>query len=401
MPQIRAMIVDGDLDSRGTAKRAVGRAGMDLAGESGYGTEAVSLAIDSQPDVIFVCVEEPVARALDTVEGLANSLPTTPVIVYSTQNNADAVRRAMVVGAREYIVKPIESSRAREAAKAALDYEARRDLQRAGLTGVRGRGTVVTVAAAKGGVGKSVLTVNLAAALSAEPGRSIVVLDADTHFGDVATMFDLSPSVTVADLTQNCGSLDRGNVRRFVTTHEPSGVDVLAASEDDEQAWDRCSLEDLKRMIDLFAQVYDFVLIDTSGGFGSFVRVCVESSTLTLVVTSDDVSSVRDTAAAVRRLERWGVQPERVRFVLNEEGSRKGVDARDLAEAIGRPISWIVPFDPAVQESVQAGEPLVLRSRRSGGARVIRSLATLIGGAQGAQSQQSFLGRMLPGRGIA
>src|SRR5439155_7041024 len=138
----------------------------------------------------------------------------------------------------------------------------------------------------------------------------------------------------------------------------------LAASKHDEEAWERCCLADLKRVIDLFAQVYDFGVIDTSGGFGSFLRACVESSTLTLVVTSDDVSSVRDTATAVRRLAKWGIQPERIRFVLNEESAHKGVKARDLAEAIGRPISWIVPYDPAVLESVQAGEPLVLRSRR-------------------------------------
>src|SRR5439155_12248888 len=100
---------------------------------------------------------------------------------------------------------------------------------RAGLAGVRGRGTVITIAAAKGGVGKSMLTVNLAAALSWEPGRSIVVLDADTHFGDVAPLLDLVPTTTVADLTQNCQRLDRGNIRQFVTRHEASGVAILAA----------------------------------------------------------------------------------------------------------------------------------------------------------------------------
>jgi MinD-like ATPase involved in chromosome partitioning or flagellar assembly len=185
-----------------------------------------------------------------------------------------------------------------------------------------------------------------------------------------------------------------------VTKHSATGVEVLAASEDDGEVWERCSPEDMKRLIDLFAQVYDFVLIDTSGGFGTFVRACVESATLTLVVTSDDVSSVRDTAAAVRRLERWQIEADRVRFIVNEESAHEGVKLRDISEAIGRQISWVLPYDRAVIESVQRGQPVVLRNRRSPATRVMTSVATLIGGVQGPRERPSFIGRVLPGRGL-
>lgn len=401
MNEVRALVVDGNLDSRAAMKRSAGRAGLSLVGESGYGTESVSLALETRPEVVLVSVEEPAARALDTVDGLVNALPSTPVIVYSTLTSVEAFRRAMVVGAREYVIKPVEPEELRRAVRTALHQETRRELQRAGVIGIRGRGTIITVAAAKGGVGKSVLAVNLAVALTNEPGRSVVIIDADTHFGDVATMFDLSPAVTVSDLTRYLGGLSRENVRDYVTRHERSGVDVLAASEDDEEAWDRCSREDVQRIIDLFAQVYDFVVIDTSGGLGAFVRACIELSTLTLMVTSDDVSSVRDTTAAARRLLKWAIPPERVLYVLNRGSAQKGVNPRDIVEAVGQPLSWLVPYDPAVLRSVQAGEPLVLRNRRGASARVIESLAALIGGAQGSREQASFFSRVLAGKGAA
>lgn len=401
MSEVRALVVDGNLDSRAAMKRAANRAGLTLAGESGYGTEAVSLALEVQPEVVLVSVEEPAARALDTVDGLVNSVPSTPVIVYSTLSSPEALRRAMVVGAREYVIKPVEPEELRGAVRTALRQETRRELQRAGVAGIRGRGTIITVAAAKGGVGKSVITVNLATALRTEPGRSLVVIDGDTHFGDIATMFDLTPAMTVSDLTRRLPELNRDNVREYVTHYERRGIDVLAASTEDEDAWTRCSLEDITRVIGLFAQVYDFVLIDTSGGLGSFVRACIELSTLTLMITSDDVSSVRDTAVAAQRLLRWGIPSERVLYVLNRGNPQPGVKPRDIAEAIGRPLSWIVPYDPAVLQSVQTGEPLVLLRRRSSGARVIEALATVIGGAQGSGEQPSFFGRLLTGKGAA
>src|SRR5690606_30092299 len=135
-------------------KRAVARADLDLVGEVGYGTEAVSLALEARPDVIFVAVEEPAARPLDTADGLANALPDTPIIIYSSAGDAESVRRGMIFGARDYLVKPVESARLREAISVALNQEERRQMRRAGqLSAVRGRGSVITVAGAKGGIG--------------------------------------------------------------------------------------------------------------------------------------------------------------------------------------------------------------------------------------------------------
>ena len=178
----------------------------------------------------------------------------------------------MVFGARDYVIKPVDSGRLREAANIALGQEERRQMRRAGqLSDVYGRGTVITVAGAKGGIGKSVLSVNLAVALRDETKRAVLIIDADTQFGDVATMLDVIPQHNVSDVVRQRASLDRTGVREFVTTHPPTGLDILAASED-EDAWGGCTQDEVKRLIDLYAQVYDFVIIDTAGAMDTFVR---------------------------------------------------------------------------------------------------------------------------------
>ncbi len=404
MVNLRVLIADEDLDSRSAIKRALPRAGLELVGETGYGTEAVSLALETRPDVIFVAVEEPAARPLDTADGLANALPNTPIIIYSSLSDAESVRRGMVFGARDYVIKPVDAARLSEAAQVALAQEERRQMRRAGqLADVYGRGTVITIAGAKGGIGKSVVSVNLAVALRQETRRAVVIIDADTQFGDVATMLDVIPERTVAEMIRDRASLDRTMVRQYVTTHPPTGLDILAATED-EGAWALCSADDIKRIIDLYAQVYDFVIVDTAGAMDSFVRACVEASTLTLIVSSGDVSSVRDTAAAVRRLDRWGVPSERVRYVLNAGSHDQGISADELAASIGRDVFWVVPHDRAVIESVQVGQPLVLRASKTKSAQSISGLARRIGGRHGtsdAQERGGLWRRVLPLRGGA
>ncbi|MGE5596922.1 MAG: AAA family ATPase [Hyphomicrobiales bacterium] len=376
---IRVLIVDEDPDSRVATRKSLQRSQLDVAGETGFGTEAVSLASETRPDAILIAIEEPVARPLETAEALANVLPATPVLIYSSLSDAESVRRAMLFGARDYLVKPLQSGQVRDAVYRSLEQEERRQMRRAGqLAALSARGSVISVIGAKGGIGKSVVSVNLALALRRETGKRVLVIDADTQFGDVATMLDLRPAIDAGVLLRHIDTLDRGSIRDYVTP-APVDIEVLASNEDD--PWADCTRESWERLIDVAAQVYEFVVVDTSGSFDQFVRGCAETSTLNLLVTSGEVSSIRDTGAAVRRLARWNVSPDRVRLVLNHTGRGSGVSRADIETGIGREVFWELPFDRSVGESVQLGRP-VLFSPNSRMAAATVQLARLVAGTR-------------------
>src|ERR1044071_7727465 len=105
---LNILIVDEDPDSRVITRRAVQRAQLDLAGEGDARAAAVTLALSVQPDIILLALEEPVGRPLETAEALANALPDTPFIMYSSLNDAQSVRRSMVFGAGDYLLKPVQ-----------------------------------------------------------------------------------------------------------------------------------------------------------------------------------------------------------------------------------------------------------------------------------------------------
>lgn len=383
--ELRLLISDEDPDRRVTTRRAAlktHRLGqVNVVGEVGYGTKAVSLALDTRPDVILMSVEEPVGRALETAEALANVLPNTPLIVYSTEISPEAIRRAMLMGARDYISHPVQPDELDTAINTVLEQEERRQMRLAGqLLNQLGRGTVVTVTGGKGGIGKTVVSVNLALALWRETGMSVAIFDADTEFGDVATMLDITPTRTVADVLPILDRLDRHSILEYLTEHE-SSVEVLAAS-DSEDAWADFTSEGVKKIIDLLAQVYDFVVIDTAGSFGPLVRACVESSTLSLVITSGEVSSIRNTALALRRLESWEIPRDRYKVVLNRPTRSNGVQIEELKELMNQDIFWQVPYDRQIPSSVQLGQPVVLFEDSSDAARNLLSLSRMIAGTK-------------------
>lgn len=377
-PQI--LIVDEDLDSRVETRRALQRARLDIAGEVGLGAEAISYATEVLPAAILLAVEEPVTRSLETAESLANVLPQTPIIFYSSLTDPEAIRRALLSGARDYVTKPVQAFRIRDAVMHALEYEEKRQMREAGqLAGAAVRGTVIIVTGAKGGIGKSIISVNLALALRQSLQRKVVLVDADTQFGDVATMLDLKPEVTASEVLDHLDNVDRWKIAEYLTTAQ-DGLLVLAPPKEEGTHWDDKDPGSLKKIIDVLSLNHDFVIVDTSGSFDRYTQAAIEASTFVLVVTTGEVSSVRDTKAALQRLEKWGIPPEKVKLVLNRGVRVDGVQAADLEESLRRKLFWELPRDKFVPLSVQLGEPVVAGRPKSAASRSISALAKAIGG---------------------
>lgn len=399
---MKVLIADADPDSRVDSRKVLQHAGFAIAGETAYGTEVISTALSTHPDAILISVEEPVGRSLSAVEALVDALPDTPVVIYSSLNDAASVRRGMALGARDFLPKPLQAEDTKRAISRAVEQEVRREKRRSGAIQVEpGRATVITVTGAKGGVGKSALAVNLGLALHRETEKSVIIVDTDTEFGDVFTMLNLPADRSARDLLKHLDTVDHLTIRDFAASH-PSGVDVIGTAPDDE-SWQNTPPEALSKVIDLLAQVYEYVVIDAAGPFDRFMRAAVEASTLTLMVTSGDVSSIRDTAAGMARLARWGIDGAGIRLVLNHTSGGHDVSTSDVAQAVSRDVFWDLPFDKSLRASVQLGSPLVLADQRSPVAGSITLLARRIAGIETVASRKTttspFWKRVFAGQG--
>src|SRR6185436_11474097 len=221
---LEVVVVDPEVNSRADTNRALSLAHFTVTGEAGYGIEAVNVVQEKDPDVIVLAMEEPVARAAQTMSALADAVPATPVIVYSGLADAASVRRAMISGARDYLVKPPRPEELARAIYSVLEYEERRRSRLSGDTAsTAARGTVVTVFGAKGGIGKTTIATNLATALCKNTNSSVAIVDMDTRFGDVAIMMDVVVEFSIADVSRNIETVNRESINEYLV-HHSSGV---------------------------------------------------------------------------------------------------------------------------------------------------------------------------------
>jgi pilus assembly protein CpaE len=128
------------------------------------------------------------------------------------------------------------------------------------------------------------------------------------------------------------------------------------------------------------AETHEYVIIDTPGVMNDVVAASLNEAAIVILVTSLDVSSVKDTKTALRILESWAMPRQRIRLVVNDNTRAAAVSPDDVARATGLEVTEVIPHDSQVGLSVQTGIPIMMSSPRGKYARHVGHLAEGIAG---------------------
>jgi pilus assembly protein CpaE len=395
---MRVLIVDQNQDARFELKRIAARAGIEVVGEVGLGTEAVSTAAELKPDAVLCGMSQPMERAMQTMESMVDALPETPIIAYGWEQNLDAVRRAMLAGARDFILMPADAVRLAESLRIVMEAQAKRRERASGEAPTRDpRGFVVAVFAAKGGVGKTTVSTNVAVALASAHSQSVVLLDMDDSFGDVASMLDLPTEPNLVDYIRDADRLSRDDIPSRLVSHS-TGLYVLPTQRDPLK-WRSISPPDIQKVIGSVARRFDVVIVDTGAMLTEVTLTVLKESDLVLWITSSDYSSINNSVLGLDALGQLQYPRERIRIVLNSV-MPDGGSVSKMEAALAAPFWWHIPNDPKLRAGSQAGQPGVLSDAPGPGADSLRRLAsTLMGETPAAPEKKSSpLRKLMPWR---
>lgn len=374
--------------------------GFAVLGEAGYGIEAVSLAKEAEPDVVVVAIEEPVVRALQTVEAVADLLPQSPIVAYSSIKEPGSIRKAMLAGVSDYLTTPVQEE---ELVTSIHNVLATEERKRARISGEMEEplacGTVLTVFGAKGGIGKTTISTNLATALVQKTNQSVTLVDLDTRFGDVAILMDIPVERSIADLALPEEEISREMLQDCLYTHN-TGVTILPAPVRPTD-WRNVHAGHIERVVTLLAQTYDYVILDTPGTFNDIVARALELATLVLLVATVDLASLKDTLLALDMLRSWNFPQEKVKLVINATNEASNIQPQEVKRMLGREVFWSIPYDRNISMATQLGMPVVVTKPGTKASESLVELAHVLSGVhqQGeGQQEQKRDGKGLFGR---
>jgi pilus assembly protein CpaE len=250
---------------------------------------------------------------------------------------------------------------------------------------------VITIFGAKGGIGKTTISTNLATTLAKMTGANVCLLDMDTRFGDVAIMMDVAVEASIADVAKRIDEIDRDKIRDYLVKHH-SGVSILPAPLHPTE-WRNMTPQHIEKIVELLAQTHDYVVIDTPGTFNELIATTLELANLILLITSMDIASIKDTALALEMLRAAAVSEDKVKLTINHSTAANSLREADVARVLEYDVFWQIPHDLSVSTSTQLGQPIVIAKPYARVSRAIIDLAHVLTGTK--QERRGFLDRVL------
>jgi pilus assembly protein CpaE len=395
--QIRVLIVDDIPETRDHLTKLLSfESDINVVGSAASGGEALELAAQLVPDVALMDINMPDMDGIAATEQLARTVPTTAVVMMSVQGEADYLRRSMLAGAREFLVKPFSSDELTASIRQVHSRE-REKLSRmaiapaaapasGGTTGPNSSsgepGLVVAVFSPKGGVGRTTVAVNLAVAAATELGKKVVIVDGSFQFGDVGVLLNLNPkNKSIADLAPELEQAGEGveSIDTFVINHS-AGIRVLLAPPSPEMA-ELISPSGIRRVIESLRMTHDLVVVDCTAFFNDTTLAILDAADVILTMLSLEITSIKNMRLFLEVAQQLGYESGKVRLVLNRADSALGIRVADVEHSIGRKVDdTIVSDGRSVVYALNRGVPFFLSNREAQVSQDILRLARSVVG---------------------
>ncbi len=395
--KIRVLIVDDVSETRENVKKLLQfESDVDVVGIARTGKEAIQVSQELNPDVVLMDINMPDMDGIAATEAIRAKQPAVQVIILSVQSDQNYMRKAMLVGARDFLTKPPMGDELISAIRRAGEMartEKTKSVQAVAATvgslgGVSGfggpKGKIVTVYSPKGGAGCTTLAVNLALTLNNDDTR-VALVDGNFQFGDVAVFINEQGKNTVLDLAPRADELDSEIVEEVMVKHAASGLHILAAPSRPEQA-EKVSSAQFSKVLEYLSQMYAYVIIDTASFLTDVTLAAIDISDLIVLVTTQDIPSIKNCRLFLDLLQTLGVERNRILFVMNRYDKRINITPERVAENLKQEVALSIPLDePTATKAVNRGVPFVLDNKSQPVSRGVYMLAESVRGRVAAQ----------------
>lgn len=401
MEPIRVLVIDDVEETRINIRRILSF-DKDIAviGEGRDGLEAVQKVKSLEPDIVLMDVNMPKLNGIAATEKILLDNPSVAVIFLSVQGEAEYLRKAMMAGARDYLVKPFSGDELLETIKRVYQMESKRIKPEKKQQVRNTKPQVITIFGTKGGVGKTTIAVNTAVQL-AQTKKKVVMVDLDLQFGDISVFLNLAPKRTIAELAQEGGEPDIDLIESYMIPHL-SGIKILPAPGRPEYA-ELITAGQIENIIAVLKDHYDYVVIDTPPIFNDTNLTALDLSSQIFLVLSLDLATIKNVKLSLELMQTLH-HIGKTKLILNRDSEDMGIKIANAEETLEFLIAAQLPSDGKVCISaLNKGIPFVLSEPNAKISQAIGKVSDLIIHDKGYQSELrekrmgSFLGRLFKG----
>jgi pilus assembly protein CpaE len=326
---------------------------------------AAAKLLDSDPaeNLVVIGPRAGTEEALGFASALRMVRPAVGVILVRDQTSVELLNQALQSGIRE-VIQTGDHAALAAACRRSRDVSwrilAATTTERTGPT-VDGK--IITVFTAKGGVGKTMLAINIGVALAQRGTNQVCVVDLDLASGDVAISLLLDPVRSLADAGAMTGHIDTTGAASLLTPYRP-GLEMLLAPATPGDA-EKIPPSLVGELLAVLRTMFDYVVVDTPPHLSEHVLTALDASAHHVLLTTPDVPALKNLRVVLDVLDMLSYPAEIRSVVLNRAEAKLRLTQEDVERVIRAPVAAQIPASRAVQISTNKGVPITLANPRN------------------------------------
>ncbi|MEJ2724865.1 MAG: AAA family ATPase [Deltaproteobacteria bacterium] len=315
-----------------------------------------------RPDLLIYELDEDFDGEFKALKSMLDSNAVGEIFVTSDKRDADILLKAMRAGTKEFLSQPLDELEVRDA----LQSFKKRIVQAPTLKEPIHDGRIINVIGAKGGVGTTTVTVNLAMILAQKrKAGSVALVDLNMVFGEIPLFLSVKPTYHWGQMSENVARLDSTFLLNAMAKH-PSGVYVLP-SPSYLNGHPPVTREVMDRLLTTMKSTFDFVIVDGGQSLDSPALKAIEMADRIFLITLLNLPCLHNTNNLLKSL--WSnrtTQKERVMLVVNRYLKKSDITLEEAEESVKGEIFWTIPNDyKTTMSAINRGKPLYEISPRA------------------------------------
>jgi septum site-determining protein MinD len=245
-----------------------------------------------------------------------------------------------------------------------------------GTGGKKDLGEVIVITSGKGGVGKTTTTASLGAALALRGQRTLVV-DADIGLRNLDVILGLENRI-VFNLVDVAKKICKPS-QAIIKSKKSSNLFLLPASQTDDK--DVIDEAEVRYVLDQFRREFHYILVDSPAGIEQGFRNACAGADSSIVVTTPEVSAIRDADRVVGLLSSKGIEARLIINRIDFDMVRRGdmLSVKDVQDILGVEILGVIERDEQIIVAANCGEPVTYNPKSKAGQAFTRIAGRVCG----------------------
>ncbi len=314
----KILIVDDDLDTLRLVGLMLQRQGYQISAASN-GSQGLAKAFDERPDLILLDVMMPDMDGYEVTRRLRNNPATVsiPILMFTAKTQLDDKVVGFEVGADDYLTKPTHPTELQAHVKALLARVVPKDGGQIKTALHEHLGYVIGVLSARGGLGVSTLSANLAAALFTRVQSDVILAELTPGQGTLGMDLGAPNQKGLTEILQGTvAEVTREKVHASLVAHN-SGVKLFLASENPRDVTLTSQVQNFQTLLSRLSALARFVILDLGAGLPLYVQKLLPLCNERIVVLEGTSNTIQHTKLLIDEIAALGIDRTSISVVLN------------------------------------------------------------------------------------